>query len=121
MNGEEKEITQEKVKILSNIPDEILSNDKCKLLKSKINLSPYNWIVSKDLIYHNIINRARINIWIGSPINNTYEGGITVYLFGKSYDYDRVPEDCRKLPCYQYVDIAYRIADYLKLMGLYLL
>lgn len=108
----------EKIKILSNIPDEILSNDKCKLLDSRIILPRDSWIVYRDLNYYQIINRARISVRLVYPIDNTYKVGITVYIYGASYDYDKVPKKYMVCP---HVDIAYKIAAYLKLIGLRLL
>lgn len=111
---------EKKIKILSNIPDEILSSNKCKLINSTINFSIDGWLLSRTLNYSEYIDKARINIWIGSPIQDTYEVGITVFVLGRGYDYDRVPQDYNKA-YYHHVDIAYKIAAYLKLMGLRLL
>lgn len=109
----------EKIEILSNIPDELLSNDNCKLLGSKIFLSRFSKSVSRCLNYSRWIDEAKINIRIGLPINNTYIVGITVYVFGKEYDYDKVPKD-PKVYC-PHVDIAYKIVAYLELIGLRLI
>ena len=117
MNTEKYDDTvEEKIKILSNIPNELIENDKCTLFNSRIILPRDGWGVSRDLNYHGIINRKRINVWISYPLNNTYVAGITIYNYGQGYDYDKVPKSVKE----PYIEIAYKIATYLRLMGLHI-
>ena len=100
--------------ILSNIPNELLQTKDCKLNHSFISsTSTAAW---RHLDYREQYDLNSIHISITHKINNSYYAIIKVYISGTCYDYYRAPRD--KL-YYPQVDIAYQIANYLKILGLY--
>lgn len=104
---------ENRINILSNIPDELLQTKECKLIKSWINsTSTSTW---RFLVYHEVFDRKTIDVTITHKIDNTYFAVIKVYISGNCYDYYKTPKDKR----YPQVDIAYQIANYLKILGLY--
>ena len=99
--------------ILSKLPDELLETKECKLLKSWINsTSTAAW---RYLVYHEVYDRKSIDIVITHKIDNTYFVVIKVNISGICYDYYKAPRSKR----YPQVDIAYQIANYLKILGLH--
>lgn len=105
---------ENRINILSKLPDELLQTKECKLVKSWINktsTSAWRW-----LAYHKEIYVLKsIDITISHKINNTYFAVIKVYISGNCYDYFKAPRSKR----YPQVDIAYQIANYLKILGLH--
>ena len=99
--------------ILSKLPDELLETKECKLLKSWINsTSTTAW---RHLEYHENYDLKSVKIHITHKIDNTYFVVIKVNVSGICYDYYEAPRGER----YPQVDIAYQIANYLKILGLY--
>ena len=104
---------EERRNILSKLPDELLETKECKLLKSWINsTSTSAW---RYLTYHEIYDLKSIDVTITHKINNTYFVVIKVNISGVKYDYFNAPRGKR----YPQVDIAYQIANYLKILGLH--
>lgn len=99
--------------ILSKLPDELLQTKECKLVKSYINsTSTAAW---RYLAYHEVDDRKSIDVAITHKIDNTYFVVIKVYISGICYNYYKAPRNKR----YPQVDIAYQIANYLKILGLH--
>lgn len=99
--------------ILSKLPDELLQTRECKLVKSYINsTSTAAW---RYLAYHEVDDRKSIDVAITHKIDNTYFVVIKVYISGICYNYYKAPRNKR----YPQVDIAYQIANYLKILGLH--
>lgn len=99
--------------ILSKLPDKLLQTKECKLLKSYIDsTSTAAW---RHLEYHENHNLKSIHIHITHKINNFYYAVIKVYISGTCYNYFEAPRD----KSYSQVDIAYQIANYLKILGLH--
>lgn len=104
---------EERRNILSKLPEELLETKECKLIKSWINsTSTSAW---RYLTYHEIYDLKSIDVTITHKINNTYFVVIKVNILGVKYDYFNAPRGKR----YPQVDIAYQIANYLKILGLY--
>ena len=104
---------EERRNILSKLPDELLQTKECKLIKSWINsTSTAAW---RYLAYNEVYDRKSIEIAITHIIDSTYFAVIKVYISGICYDYYKAPKSKR----YPQVDIAYQIANYLKILGLH--
>ena len=104
---------EERRNILSKLPDELLQTKECKLIKSWINsTSTAAW---RYLVYHEVDDRKSIDVTITHKIDNTYFVVIKVYISGVCYDYYKAPRSKR----YPQIDIAYQIANYLKILGLH--
>lgn len=104
---------EERRNILSKLPEELLQTKECKLLKSWINsTSTSAW---RFLVYHEVYANKSIDITITHKIDNTYYVVIKVNVSGTCYDYFKAPRSKR----YPQVDIAYQIANYLKILGLH--
>ena len=104
---------EERRNILSKLPKELLQTKECKLIKSWINsTSTAAW---RYLVYHEVDYRKSIDITITHKIDNTYFVVIKVYISGVCYDYYKAPRSER----YPQIDIAYQIANYLKILGLH--
>lgn len=104
---------EERRNILFKLPDELLETKECKLIKSWINsTSTAAW---RYLVYHEVDDRKSIAVTITHKIDNTYFAVIKVYISGICYDYYKAPRSKR----YPQVDIAYQIANYLKILGLH--
>lgn len=100
--------------ILSKLPEELLQTKECKLLKSWINsTSTAAW---RRLDYNDKqYDLESIHIAITHKVNNSYFAVIKVYISGTCYDYYKAPRS----KTYPQVGIAYQIANYLKILGLY--
>ena len=99
--------------ILSKLPNELLETKECKLIKSYIySTSTAAW---RHLAYHEVYDRKSIDVAITHIIDSTYFVVIKVYISGICYDYYKAPRSER----YPQVDIAYQIANYLKILGLH--
>ncbi|MBQ4031003.1 MAG: hypothetical protein II625_04540 [Bacilli bacterium] len=104
---------ENRINILSKLPNELLQTKECKLEHSWINsTSTAAWRI---LDYHEQYDLRAIRISITHKINNSYYVVIHVYISGTCYSYFEAPRD--KL--YPQVDIAYQIATYLKILGLH--
>ena len=104
---------EERRNILSKLPKELLQTKECKLIKSWINsTSTAAW---RYLVYHEVDDRKSIDVTITHKIDNTYFVVIKVYISGVCYDYYKAPRSER----YPQIDIAYQIANYLKILGLH--
>lgn len=104
---------EERINILSKLPDELLETKECKLIKSYINSTSVSaW---RHLEYHENYDLKSIHIHITHKVSNSYYAVIRVYISGTCYNYFEAPKD--KL--YPQVDIAYQIANYLKIIGLH--
>ena len=103
---------EERRNILSKLPDELLQTKECKLIKSWINsTSTAAW---RYLAYNEVYDRKSIEIAITHIIDSTYFAVIKVYISGICYDYYKAPKN----KSYPQIDIAYQIANYLKIIGL---
>ena len=99
--------------ILSKIPDELLKTKECKLEHSYLtSTSTAAW---RHLDYREQYDCNSILIAITHKVNNSYYAVIKVYITGTCYDYFKAP----KSSIYPHVDIAYQIANYLKILGLH--
>ena len=99
--------------ILSKLPDELIQTKECKLLHSWINSTPHTaWRI---LAYREPYDLKSIDITITHRAYGSYFVVIKVYISGIKYDYYKAP----KGKAYPQVDIAYQIANYLKILGLY--
>lgn len=104
---------EERINILSKLPNELLQTKECKLLKSWINsTSTAAWRI---LDYHEQHDLNAIRISITHKVNNSYYAVIKVYITGTCYDYFKAS----KSSMYPHVNIAYQIANYLKILGLH--
>ena len=104
---------ENRINILSKLPDELLQTKECKLFHSWINsTSTSTW---RYLTYHEEYTLKSIDVTITHKIDSTYYVVIKVYVSGTYYDYYEAPRGKR----YPQVDIAYQIANYLKILGLY--
>lgn len=99
--------------ILSNLPDELLQTKECKLLKSYINsTSTAAW---RLLAYCEPYSIKSIELTITDNVRGFYFVVIKVFISGTKYDYFNAPKN----KSYPQVNIAYQIANYLKILGLY--
>lgn len=99
--------------ILSNLPNELLQTKECKLVKSYINsTSTAAW---RHLEYRENYDLKSIHIYITHKVSNSYHAVIKVFISGTCYYYFEAPKD----KSYPQVDIAYQIANYLKIIGLH--
>ena len=99
--------------ILSKLPDELLQTKECKLLHSWINSTPHSaW---RLLTYCEPYSIKSIDITITHRAYGSYFVVIKVFISGTKYDYFNSPRN----KSYPQVDIAYQIANYLKILGLY--
>jgi hypothetical protein len=99
--------------ILSKLPDELLQTKECKLLHSWINSTPHTaWRI---LAYSKPYGIKSIDITITDNVRGSYFVVIKVFISGTKYDYFNAPKN----KSYPQVDIAYQIANYLKILGLY--
>ena len=104
---------ENRINILSNIPDELLQTKECKLLHSWINSTPHTaWRI---LAYCKPYGIKSIDITITDSVRDSYFVVIKVFISGTKYDYFNAPRN----KSYPQVDIAYQIANYLKILGLY--
>jgi hypothetical protein len=104
---------EERKNILSKLPDELLQTKECKLLHSWINNTPTSaWRI---LAYREPYDLKSIDITITHRAYGSYFVVIKVYITGTCYDYFKAPRD----KSYPQVDIAYQIANYLKILGLH--
>ena len=104
---------ENRINILSKLPEELLQTKECKLLKSWINkTSTSAW---RYLTYHEEYTLKSIDITITHKIDSTYYVVIKVYVSGIKYDYFNAPKN----KSYPQVDIAHQIAAYLKILGLH--
>lgn len=100
--------------ILSKLPDELLQTKECKLEHSYINstsTAAWRHLEYSDKQY----DLESIHIAITHKINDSYYAVIKVYITGTCYDYFKAP----KSSMYPHIDIAYQIANYLKILGLH--
>lgn len=105
---------EERRNILSKIPDELLQTKECKLEHSYINstsTAAWRHLEYSDKQY----DLESIHIAITHKVNNSYYAVIKVYITGTCYDYFNAP----KGSAYPHIDIAYQIANYLKIVGLH--
>lgn len=99
--------------ILSKLPNDLLQTKECKLKHSFINsTSTAAW---RHLEYHENYDLKSIHIYITHKVNNSYYAVIKVFISGTCYYYFEAPKD----KSYPQVDIAYQIANYLKILGLH--
>ena len=104
---------ENRINILSKLPEELLQTKECKLLKSWINkTSTSAWRI---LAYREPYDLKSIDITITHRVYGSYFVVIKVYISGVKYDYFNAPRGKR----YPQVDIAYQIANYLKILRLH--
>lgn len=104
---------ENRINILSSIPDELLQTKECKLIRSWMNSTPHTaWRI---LAYCEPYGIKSIDITITDNVRSSYFVVIKVFISGVKYDYFNAPKN----KSYPQVDIAYQIANYLKILGLY--
>lgn len=104
---------ENRINILSKLPEELLQTKECKLIHSWINsTSTSAWRI---LAYHEPYDLRSIDITITHRVYGSYFVVIKVYISGVKYDYYEAPKGKK----YPQVGIAYQIANYLKILGLY--
>lgn len=102
-----------RINILTNLPDELLQTKECKLKQSLMNSTSQTAWRSLDYTDKHRINT--VDIFIARNDDGTYFTLIKVFISGTCYDYAKAP----KGSAYPHVDIAYQIANYLKILGLH--
>ena len=104
---------ENRINILSNLPNELLQTKECKLLHSWINSTPHSaWRI---LAYCKPYGIKSIDITITHRAYGSYFVVIKVFISGTKYDYFNAPKN----KSYPQVNIAYQIANYLKILGLH--
>ena len=101
-----------RIDILNSLSDDLLQTKECKLLHSYVMSIPQS--ACRNLDYSDIYGINSIHVYITHKINNTYFSLIKVYISGTCYDYFRAPRGS----AYPHIDIAFQIANYLKILGL---